>query len=448
MNKPLRSGIAGAIATGVALGASELIAGVLRGATSLVAAVGQFVIDHQPPGAKDVVVALFGTNDKLALELFVVIVALAIGAGLGVVALRRPWLTMGAFVAFGIVGFLAALGDPDGTEPAIAAAATAVAVGSGLWILERLLPRETMASAERETGPSGSMPDWDRRSFLVRAGSYGAAAIVAGVAGRTLLDRQRSAPSFGGTPLPPPSDTVADLPPGADMSPTIEGLTPLVMPNDRFYRIDTSLLPPVIDVDTWTLKVHGMVERETTLTFAELVGLPMFEQYVTIACVSNEVGGNLVGNAKWTGVRLREVLELAGVQPGRDATGRPVRRRLDRRHADGVGHGSVPRTDDRAQDERRATAGHPRLPGPAHHPRALRLRVGDQVAVGPRADHDGGLRRLLGPARLGQGGADPHAVAHRRAGSWQDDRERPRSDRGHRLGTGPRRVAGRGRGRR
>ncbi len=85
------------------------------------------------------------------------------------------------------------------------------------------------------------------------------------------------------------------------------------MPNDQFYRIDTALLTPSVDNATWTLRIHGLVERETTLTWEELVGLPMFEQYVTISCVSNEVGGRLVGNAKWTGVRLRDVLDLAGV---------------------------------------------------------------------------------------------------------------------------------------
>jgi hypothetical protein len=86
-----------------------------------------------------------------------------------------------------------------------------------------------------------------------------------------------------------------------------------VVPNDRFYRIDTALLVPSVDVATWSLRVHGLVERETTLTWDELLALPMFEQYVTIACVSNKVGGDLVGNAKWTGVRLREVLDIAGV---------------------------------------------------------------------------------------------------------------------------------------
>jgi hypothetical protein len=88
------------------------------------------------------------------------------------------------------------------------------------------------------------------------------------------------------------------------------------MPNDRFYRIDTALLIPTVNIESWSLRVHGLVERETTLSFEQLVALPLFEQYVTIACVSNEIGGRLVGNAKWTGVRLRDVLDMAGVQPG------------------------------------------------------------------------------------------------------------------------------------
>ena len=86
------------------------------------------------------------------------------------------------------------------------------------------------------------------------------------------------------------------------------------MPNDKFYRIDTALLVPVVDTQGWTLRIHGMVDRETTLTWEQLIALPIFEQYVTIACVSNEVGDKLVGNAKWTGVRLRQVLDIAGVQ--------------------------------------------------------------------------------------------------------------------------------------
>jgi len=109
--------------------------------------------------------------------------------------------------------------------------------------------------------------------------------------------------------------TVPALDATQDLAATVPDLTPIVMPNDSFYRIDTSLLTPVLDTTGWTLRIHGLVDRETTLTWAQLIALPMFEQYVTISCVSNEVGGNLVGNAKWTGVRLRDVLAIAGVQP-------------------------------------------------------------------------------------------------------------------------------------
>ena len=307
------SALAGAVAAAGALGVSELLAGILPGATSLVAAVGQVAIDLQPPGAKDVVVSLFGTNDKLALEIFVVAVALLIGAGLGVIARRRFELGALGFAAFGVVGFVAALSDPV-ANPSMVAVAAAISVGVGVWLLDWLPGPAWMPVAER--GSVAQMPDWSRRSFLIRAAGVGVAATVGGLAGRALLDRQRYAPAGEGSALPPPSETAPQLAVGTDLSTSIPDLTPIVMPNDRFYRIDTSLLTPVVGTAGWTLRIHGMVDRETVLTWDELIGLPMFEQYVTISCVSNEVGGRLVGNAKWTGVRLRDVLELAGVQAG------------------------------------------------------------------------------------------------------------------------------------
>ncbi len=303
-----RAAIAGIAATAIALGVSELLAGLLAGATSLVAGVGQLVIDLQPPGAKEFVVGLFGTNDKLALELFIVGVALLVGAGLGLLARRSFTAAALVFAAFGVVGFLAAGRDPLASTILVGTAAL-ISVGAGLWVLSWLLQ-----GGERVTATG--MPDWSRRSFLLRAGSLGAAAVVAGMAGRSLLERQSVAPDAGSADIPPASETVAPLAPDADLSTTIPQLTPIVMPNERFYRIDTSLLTPNVDAATWTLTIHGLVDRETTLTFDQLVALPLFEQYVTIACVSNEVGDNLVGNAKWTGVRLREVLDMAGVQAG------------------------------------------------------------------------------------------------------------------------------------
>ena len=301
---------AGIAAASLALGLSELFAALFPSATSLVAAVGQVVIALQPPGAKDFVVSLFGTNDKLALEVAVVLASLALGASLGILAVRRFTAAAVAFGAFGVLGFAAALDDPL-ANPGIVALQVAVSVGLAVQTLSWLLARAARIGAPGED--VAAMPDPARRSFLLRAGAVGFVALVSGIGGRRLLDRSRTAPVAIGD-LPPPSETVPPLAAAADLSPTTPGLTPIVIPNDQFYRIDTALLVPSVDIATWNLRIHGLVERETTLTWDELLGLPLFEQYVTIACVSNEVGGNLVGNAKWTGVRLREVLDMAGVK--------------------------------------------------------------------------------------------------------------------------------------
>jgi DMSO/TMAO reductase YedYZ molybdopterin-dependent catalytic subunit len=294
--------LAGAAAAALGIGVSELIGGLLAGATSLVDAIGQVVIDLQPPGAKDFVVALFGTNDKLALEIVVALTALALGASFGVLAARRFVLGAGGFAAFGALGFLAGLGEPL-ASPAIVAVQAAAATGIAIQTLSWLLGRLTRDGAE------GAIPDPARRSFLLRTGAVGIGALAVGVYGRAALESGRSAPAPL-SPLPRPQEVVPPLVAGADLSPTTPGLTPLVVPNADFYRIDTALLVPSLDTATWQLRVHGLVERETTLRWDQLIAMPQFEQYCTIACVSNEVGGHLVGNAKWTGVRLRDVLDI------------------------------------------------------------------------------------------------------------------------------------------
>jgi DMSO/TMAO reductase YedYZ molybdopterin-dependent catalytic subunit len=299
--------IAGVVATAASLGLSELVAGLLT-APSLVAAVGGFVIDHQPPGAKDFVVRLFGDNDKLALEILIVALSLVIGAAIGIAARRWSLIGVGAFGAFALFGFVAALGDPSAAAaPAaiVAAAAAFAGIQALSWLFTAAGLRETDSTA------SSTMPNWSRRGFLIRGGSLAVASVVAGLVGRRMLDGSSTIPVAAGTALPPPS-TTATLPAGADI--TVDGISPIVVPNPSFYRIDTALIVPSVDATKWSLRIHGLVERETTLTYAELAALPLFEQYVTIACVSNVVGGKLVGNAKWTGVKLRDVLAMAGVQ--------------------------------------------------------------------------------------------------------------------------------------
>jgi DMSO/TMAO reductase YedYZ molybdopterin-dependent catalytic subunit len=307
--------LAGAIAVGAALAVGELAAGLAGGPSPLVA-VGQVVVDYQPPGAKDFVVGLFGTNDKLALQVLVALVALAIGGGLGIVGRQRPTAASLAIGAFAGAGFLASLRDPESSlVVAVLVAGVETLVGSSLlgWLLDSASERAAPSPAPSRE-PRGGMPDWTRRRLLVRGGGIAAASVVAVGVGRWLT--ARSSVPVTPTTFPEPQSP-ATLPAGADLATadlSAAGLSPIVVPSDAFYRIDTALLVPSVDVATWTLRVHGLVDREVVLTYDQLIQLPIVEQYVTIACVSNEVGGNLVGNASWRGVPLRTVLDMAGVQ--------------------------------------------------------------------------------------------------------------------------------------
>jgi DMSO/TMAO reductase YedYZ molybdopterin-dependent catalytic subunit len=157
------------------------------------------------------------------------------------------------------------------------------------------------------------MPAWGRRRFLLDSAAVIGVAAGSGAFGRLLLDRGRlnAVPQVG--VVPDPVSTAPPLPAGAALD--IDAVSPIVTPNEDFYRIDTALLVPRPNLDTWRLRVTGMVDRPFELTYDELVAMPLHDQHVTIACVSNEVGGNLVGNALWRGVRLKEILERAGTQP-------------------------------------------------------------------------------------------------------------------------------------
>jgi DMSO/TMAO reductase YedYZ molybdopterin-dependent catalytic subunit len=302
----LAAAVAGVVAGGLGLGAAELLAGLIPGAPSPILSIGALLISLQPPNAKQIVVDLFGTNDKAVLSLAVLIGALVLAGLLGLLERRRPRWGQAGFAVLGAITLFAALRDPL-FDRILAVVAAAVATGISVWILPRLL---NLAAPRRERTPR--MLDFDRRRFLGTSVAVAGAAATSGVIGRVLLERRASAASAV-PPVPPPQQTAAPLPSGASLR--VDGITPLVVPNDEFYRIDTSLLTPRLDAATWQLSVEGMVDHPFTLNYEELLAMPMFEQYVTIACVSNEVGGNLVGNALWRGVHLRALLDRAGVQP-------------------------------------------------------------------------------------------------------------------------------------
>jgi len=310
----------------VAIGVGEIVAAVLGG-TSPIGAVGALVIALQPPNGKDLMVSLFGTNDKLALEVMVFIGGVLLGSLLGLIGRRDVRLAYLGFVAVAIPGFVLVLQDP---LEDLSAAAITIAV-SMLGSRARVNPspmRGSKAVATPATGGAGAVgagavgADADaaggavsipRRGFLAIAGTFVAVGAALAVVGRVLGGQE---PATAATPVsvPRPSQTLPPVPASAELG--VPGLTPIVVPNDDFYQIDTRLSTPRLDASTWSLRIHGMVDREVTLTYAQLLAMPLVEQYVTIACVSNEVGGRLVGNAKWTGVTLNSVLAMAGVQPG------------------------------------------------------------------------------------------------------------------------------------
>jgi DMSO/TMAO reductase YedYZ molybdopterin-dependent catalytic subunit len=309
-----RLAFAGAVAVGAALAIGELIAGLVPGVPSPLLAVARFIVDIQPPGAKELVVGLFGEADKVAFEVFIVLVAVAIGAALGRLSPRRPDLAAVVLVAFTGAGFAASLREP-GVVVALSVAAAGIEALVGLFLLRRLVALATIG----ETAPAaGAMPDWRRRSLLQAGGAIALGSVAAGTLGRLLLERQRAPQTPVGLPA---AQVPAVLPAGADIATAdlaAAGLAPIVVPNDDFYRIDTAFIPPTVERDSWRLRVIGLVDHPVELTYEELVALPTVEQFVTIACVSNEVGGDLVGNAKWTGVPLRAVLDMAGVQSNAD----------------------------------------------------------------------------------------------------------------------------------
>ncbi len=298
-----QAALAGAVAAGAALAVGELVAALLPGAPSPLAAVGAVVIDAAPPGTKEVVVGLFGTADKPALAIAITLVVLLIGAGIGIVARRSTPLAAAGVFGLVAVGALASMQDPTATLTTVVLSA-ALQAGIGFQALVVLLGW---------AAPAGGPTSASRRRFLAGTGALGLAAVAGGVLGRWLTEGRAEGAGTAAVTIPGSVEPAPSV--GPDAAFALAGITPIVTPNDDFYRIDTALVVPTVDVAEWRLRVHGLVDQEVSLSFDELVALPLVDQFVTIACVSNEVGGDLIGNAKWTGVRLTDVLDMAGVKP-------------------------------------------------------------------------------------------------------------------------------------
>ncbi|GLZ61582.1 hypothetical protein Misp05_51580 [Micromonospora sp. NBRC 107095] len=365
--------LAGITAAAVAIGIAEPVA-VLTGPRSApLVAVGGVIVDAVPESLKQLAIDLFGTADKIALLVGTAVLLGGFAALFGVLAVRRLALGLAGIGTFGAIGVAAALtrsgadladalpsvvgaglgalvlwlfiagpfelnpwpwspptpplspvspagptsGPPAGPAPVSPAGPTPVSSAgptSGPPAGPAPVSSGGPTPAVEPVGPAEVDPE-SRRRFLTGSGVLLGTAVVAGLGGRWLAGRRGVSAARDAIRLPAPVAPAPAVPAGANLS--LAQLAPYVTPNFGFYRIDTALVVPQVDPDTWRLRIHGRVGKERTYSYADLLARPLVERYVTLACVSNEVGGDLIGNARWLGVPLRELLDE--VEPDDDA---------------------------------------------------------------------------------------------------------------------------------
>lgn len=313
----------GLLSAAGALAAGELVGGLRASWQSPVVGVAEATIDRVPKAVKDFAIETFGTNDKIALVVGILLVSTLLGVVLGIVSRRRPQLMVAGLVAFALVGAWASqqlTGAPlSAVVPSVAAGAAGIATLRALRRVAR--PVEEPAgdnSTDRSVdGSTAARPAAaGRRSFvLASAGVAGGAALLA-AGGRVLRRRFDASTSRAAVELPPAAEPLPAAPPG--VAADVPGVSEFYTPNGSFYRIDTALSVPQVRAEDWELRIHGLVDRELTFSFDELLDRAVVEEDITLACVSNTVGGGLVGNARWLGVRLDELLAEAGIDPSAD----------------------------------------------------------------------------------------------------------------------------------
>ncbi|MFD1715314.1 molybdopterin-dependent oxidoreductase [Amnibacterium flavum] len=312
--------LAGVVSAGAFLAVAELVALLVGSGASPILAVGSFVIDIVPRWAKEFAIEVFGANDKLFLLLSLAIAVVIAAAVAGVVEyIRRPF---GA-VIIGLAGVvaIAATVTRAGASPLVAIPSVLGAV-VGIVLLSLLIPRlrtwrdSTAPAVATGAGSAAPAKAVGRRGFLRLTVIAGAASLVVGVGARLVSVATSSIGKVrDALKLPEPASRVT-LPDGAELD--VEGLSSLVTANKDFYRVDTALTVPSVDPETWTLTIDGMVGETVTLTFDDLVAMGLDEYMITLTCVSNEVGGSLLGNAVWQGIPIRDVLALASPDSSAD----------------------------------------------------------------------------------------------------------------------------------
>jgi DMSO/TMAO reductase YedYZ molybdopterin-dependent catalytic subunit len=381
-----RGMIAGLLAAAVALGIGQLVAGFVAPDASPVVAVGESSIGLTPPPVKSFAISAFGSHDKVVLVAGILAALAVFAAVVGALAMRRLAYGMAGLAVFTAIGVAAALTRPTASADwALPTLVGGVAAAGALRLLVRAAPAAVPKPAAgpqdiedsedgedkepdtyagppavpdtRELGPPattrpGTAPTYrpprpapvyapGRRRFLRTSAAAAGTAVVAGLAGRLLSERSSVSAAQSSLRLPRPVHPAPPLPAGSNLR--IPGLSSFITPNSSFYRVDTAIVLPEVPPSGWHLRIHGMVAREITISFDELIRRPLTADYITLTCVSNPVGGPYVGNAEWIGASLASLLREAGIRAGAEqllctsvdgfTSGTPVQTVMDGRDA-------------------------------------------------------------------------------------------------------------------
>jgi DMSO/TMAO reductase YedYZ molybdopterin-dependent catalytic subunit len=397
-SRPFIGALAGLITGVVAVGVGQFVASLGSQDSSPVVAVGQAAIGLAPPPVKDFAISTFGSHDKQALLTGILVLLAVYAAVIGALGARRLAYGLAGLGAFTLIGLWAA-GTRSGATAGyfvptlVAAAASAITM---TLLLRNIPPRQAVAQPRAPrvprqlrpdslfyTGPApgrddqaappadetasgaaepspvpggewwpktppavpdrpGLAPDEQRRAFLVTGAAAVATGAVGYLGGRVLAERGAVTQARASLRLPRPTYRPFDTLTSA-MNLNIPGITPFVTSNANFYQVDEELVLPQVAPSSWTLRIHGMVEREIEVTFDQLLRRPLTETYVTLTCVSDPVEGPYISNAQWLGASLADLIREARPKAGAEqllstsvdgyTCGTPIQTVLDGRNA-------------------------------------------------------------------------------------------------------------------
>jgi DMSO/TMAO reductase YedYZ molybdopterin-dependent catalytic subunit len=298
------------IAGAAGLATSYLVASLMSIREAPVVAVADLVIRLTPGPVTRAAIDLLGSADKPALVLGILAIMAVVFAGLGSLARTTWWAPAVGYAVLAAIGAIAVL-SRNGAQ---VTDALPLAVGFVTWLIGLSLLTQPLRRVAEDPDPVGTPSS--RRGFLIGAGAMAGVAALLGVVGRIIGGGRREVEETRRL-LRLEEVTEPRVPPATRVG--VDGVSPWMTPADEFYLIDTAIVRPAIEPGEWTLRIHGMVDREITLTYDDLVAREFTQSWITLNCVSNPVGGDLIGNAWWSGIRVASLLAEAGVDPEADA---------------------------------------------------------------------------------------------------------------------------------